>query len=260
MKGDGSRLKIYFPVFFFLIIILQACSSRYSSLLLKYPKSFKLDSLKTVAVNNPLNSYPEYQIHSFDIISIRNLQDPELLGSRIGAIGELKNNYKVNKEGLLTLPVLGDVMVAGLTAEEAKLKIQKLYANSLFKDPIIELRINSLKVILLGAFKAEGNLTLDNDDMDLIDVIGKAGGFTDEADIKKIRIIRGDRKNPELIVLNLSNIATLGNAKLKMQDGDIVIAEKSKTSSFLKDVNSFNIIASIGILVLNSIIIIRTLK
>lgn len=259
MKGIINPLKKYLPIFL-LLIVLSSCSSRNSSLLLKYPKSFRTDTLKTVLVNNPKNTYPEYRIRNFDMISIRNLQDPELLGSRVGPIGELKNNYKVGKDGMLTLPVLGDVLVTGLTAEEAKIKIQQLYTAKLFKDPIIELSINSLEVTLLGAFKTEGNLKLDNDNMDLIDVIGKSGGFTDDANIKKIRIIRGDRKNPELIVLNLSNVNTLGNSKLKMQDGDIIIAEKSKYSTFLKNATGFNTIASIGILILNTYVVILSLK
>ncbi len=94
----------------------------------------------------------------------------------------------------------------------------------------------------------------------MIDIIGKAGGILDDANIKTIRIIRGDRSNPELIMVNLGNINTLSDPKLKLQDGDIIIAEKTRFSSITKDLISFNTIASLGILFLNAYLIVRSLK
>ena len=219
--------------------------------LLKFPKSFNTDSLKTVIVANPTINYQEYKIKAFDLISIRNLQDETLLGSRLGDAGLQLYNYKVNKDGEIILPVIGNVLVGGLNRQDAQNKIQQLYAVSLFKNPIIELRINSLQVTLLGAFEAPGNIILDNDDYDLIDIIGKVGGVTDDANIKQIRIIRGNRANPELILVNLANVNTLASPKLKLQDGDIIIAEDTKFSIFLKGIQNFNTISSIGLVLFN---------
>lgn len=260
MTGDYYRLKNYITLLLLIVVFFGSCSYRNSSQILRYPKSFNTDTLKTIAVNNPKNTYPEYKIRAFDLISVRNLQDPELLGSRVGEIGTLKYNYKVSSDGFIILPVIGTIKVIGLNQDEAKSKIQELYAQSLFKDPIIELSINSLEVTLLGAFRAEGNLQIDNDNTDLIDILGKSGGLSDDANIKKIRIIRGDRKNPELIVVNLSNINSLSDPKLKLQDGDIIIAEKTNFSSFLKNATAFNIFSSVGLLFLNTYIILRSLK
>lgn len=228
--------------------------------LLKFPKSFNKDSLKTIIVANPTINYQEYKIKAFDLISIRNLQDETLLGSRLGDGGLENYNYRVNKNGEIILPVIGIVIVGGLNREDAQNKVQLLYAASLFKNPIIELKINSLQVTLLGAFTGTGNFILDNEDYDLIDIIGKAGGISDDANIKQIRIIRGDRANPELILVNLADIKTLSSPKLKLQDGDIIIAEKTKFSEFLKGVQNFNNISSIGLILLNSYLIIRSLR
>ena len=166
----------------------------------------------------------------------------------------------MNKEGEIILPVIGNVLIGGLNRQEAQNKIQQLYAVSLFKNPIIELRINSLQVTLLGAFNTPGNLILDNEDYDLIDIIGKAGGVSDNANIKQIRIIRGNRANPELILVNLTNVNTLASPKLKLQDGDIIIVEDNKFSVFIKGVQNFNNISSIGLIFLNAYLIIRSLR
>jgi polysaccharide export outer membrane protein len=113
---------------------------------------------------------------------------------------------------------------------------------------------------MLGAFKTEGNFVLENQKTDLIDMIGKAGGISDDANVKKIRIIRGNRENPELIVADLSNVNTLSNPKLVLQDGDIVIAESGKFSIFSKNITPITSIASIGVLILNTYIIIKNIN
>jgi polysaccharide export outer membrane protein len=260
MKGDIYLKKQNILFLFIFTAIISSCSFRNSSRILQYPKSFNIDTLKTVAVLNNQPSYSEYKIKPYDKISIKNLQDPTLLGSRDVAVGTLQINYKVNSNGEITLPVIGDVMVAGLNKEDAKNKIEKLYTEQLFKDPIIELTINSLKVTLLGAFNLEGNFELENEKTDLIEMIGKAGGISDETNIKKIRIIRGNRENPELIVADLSNINTLRSPKLILQDGDIIIAERNKFSVITKNLNGIISIASVATLILNSYIIIKSIN
>ena len=260
MRMNDNSISVKYCLYLILVFILGSCSPRNSINLLKYPKSFNTDTLKTIIVANPTVNYQEYKIKAFDLISIRNLQDETLLGSRLDNAGLELYNYKVNKDGEIILPVIGNVLIGGLNRQEAQNKIQQLYAASLFKNPIIELRINSLQVTLLGAFNAPGNIILENEDYDLIDIIGKAGGVSDNANIKQIRIIRGNRANPELILVNLANVNTLASPKLKLQDGDIIIAEDNKFSVFIKGVQNFNNISSIGLVLLNTYLIIRSLR
>ncbi|MBD3749192.1 MAG: polysaccharide biosynthesis/export family protein [Sphingobacteriales bacterium] len=248
------------PAYCFLLLIFlffgSSCSYNNTAHLLKFPKSFPKDSLKTVIVANSTKEYEQYKIKPFDVITVRNLQDATLLGSRSGEQGGISNyKYTVTSEGMVTLPVIGEVKIAGLTREGAKNLIQSLYEKELFKNPIIEFTVNSLKVTLLGAFKAQGNYVLENENYDLIDLIGQAGGIDEDVNIKTVRIIRGDRKHPELIMANLNNINTLSSPKLKLQDGDIIIAEKSKFASFVANTRDITQIGSGIILLLNGYII-----
>jgi polysaccharide export outer membrane protein len=257
MKGATYLQMKNILILFLFTVIISSCSVRNSSRILQYPKSFNTDTLKTVAVFNNQNSYPEYRIKVYDKISLQNLQDAELLGSRTGASGEFKVNYEVNNNGEIVLPALGNVKIAGLTKREATDKIQKLYAESLFKDPIIVLTINNLKVTMLGAFASEGNFLLENQKTDLLDMIGLVGGISDDGNVKNIRIIRGNRDKPELIMVNLCNINTLANPKLILQDGDIIIAERNKFSVFSDNIAPVTSIATIVIIILNSYLILQ---
>lgn len=260
MSGYLYLLKKYILLLFLGVFLMSSCSYRNSSRILQYPENFNTDTLKTVAIFNGQDIYLDYKIKPFDKISVTNLQDPELLGSRIGSPGNLKLSYEVSNAGEITLPALGSVKIAGLTKEQAKDKIQKLYGESLFKEPIIELTINNLKVTMLGAFNTEGNFVLENQKTDLVDMIGLAGGISDDANVKKIRIIRGNRENPELIVADLSNVNTLANPKLILQDGDIVIAQRSGFSVFSKNFTPVIAIASVATLLLNTYVIIKNIN
>lgn len=257
MPSDFHFFKKNFLFLFFGLCLMSSCSYKNSSRILKYPKNFKTDTLTTIAVYNQQESYLEYRIKPYDKISIKNLQDPELLGARFSTASEVKLSYEVSNTGEIILPAIGSIKIAGLTKEQAREKIQKLYGESLFKDPIIELNINTLKVTLLGAFKTEGNFILQNPKTDLIDIIGISGGIEDDANVKSIRIIRGNRENPELIMANLSNVNTLSNPKLTLQDGDIIIAERNRFAVFAKNINPINTIASIGLILINTYIIIK---
>ena len=258
--GNLPVIKLVFLMLIGLIVLMSSCAIKNSSKILQYPKSFNIDTLETVAVFNGQKAYSEYRIKPFDKVSVANLQDAELLGSRVGSPGALKINYEVSKSGEITLPGLGNVKIAGLTKQQATNQIQKLYGDALFKDPIIELTINNLRVTMLGAFNVEGNFVLENQKTDLVDMIGLAGGIADDANIKKIRIIRGSRENPELIIADLSNFNTLSNAKLTLQDGDIIIAERSKFSIVAKNIAPITSIASVGVLLLNTYIIIKNTR
>ncbi len=260
MNGNIYRLKNLSFFWLLAVVLMSSCSYKNSSRILQYPKSFNSDTLKTVAVFNNQSTYSEYRIKPFDKIIIKNLQDPELLGARSGSTGDLRINYEVNQNGEIVLPALGNVSIVGLNKQQATDKIQKLYGEALFKDPIIELTINSLKVTMLGAFNSEGNFMLENQKTDLVDMIGVAGGVSDEANIKKIRIIRGNRNNPELIIADLSKVNTLSSPKLILQDGDIIIAEQNKLAVISKNILPINALASIAILALNTYLIIRNIK
>ncbi|HTN20017.1 MAG TPA: polysaccharide biosynthesis/export family protein [Pelobium sp.] len=260
MNGSIYRLKNLTFLFLLGVVLMSSCSYKNSSRILQYPKSFNTDTLKTIAVFNGQNNYSEYRIKTYDKISVKNLQDPELLGSRLGTPTELRVSYDVNQNGEIILPALGSVKVLGLTKEQARDKIQKLYGEALFKDPIIELTINTLKVTMLGAFTSEGNFVLENQKIDLMDMVGKVGGISDDANVKNIRIIRGNRANPELIVVDLSNINTLSNPKLILQDGDIIIAERNKFAVLSKNVAPITSITSIAFLLLNTYILIKNIN
>jgi polysaccharide export outer membrane protein len=211
---------------------------------------------------------PAYRIKPDDILQIRNLQSTKyLVDEGITSTGGGGGNntatitgqtFQVEEDGKVTLPVIGHVPVAGLTRYEAAKKIEGLYRDSLLKNPIIELKVLNLKVTVLGEIKSQGNYPLLKDKTTLVEVIGQAGGLTNGANEKNIKIIRGgDKNNP--VTVDLSDINVLSDPKIILQDNDIVYIAQNRRAIRDDKIQNFSTFVQPSLLILNTALIIYTL-
>ena len=267
-------LKSCFNFLFISIIIASfaSCSVRKERTLFNAPSDIVTDTIKQVyVVNDQGISDAYYKIKVNDQLAIRNVQNFEF-GATTGssansgannnqnAQGGIQNvlSYPVDLDGKVNLPAIGKVEVAGLSRREAAIKIQEIYKNKLLKEPIIELSVVNLKVTLLGEFGKQGNFLLERDNTTLIDIIGEAGGISKTADPKTLKIIRGDRANPELIYVNLNDINSLASKKLILQNHDIIVLQPTKSAATSDKLQSLNNILQPLLVVVNLAVLIFT--
>ncbi|MBB6235479.1 polysaccharide export outer membrane protein [Pedobacter sp. AK013] len=260
-----------FILFLFISIILLSCSVRKQHSLFNAPSDIVTDTIKRVyVVNDQGISDAYYKIKISDQLAIRNVQNPEFGATASGSSSTQSNvtstsgtaqnvlSYPVEPDGMVNLPAIGKVDVAGLTRREATIKIQDLYKQKLLKDPIIELTVVNLKVTLLGEFSKQGNFLLEKDNTSLIEIIGEAGGITKTADPKTLKIIRGDRSHPEIIYVNLTDINSLASKKLILQNNDIIVLQPTKGAALSEKLQSFNNIVQPLLVVVNLAVLIFT--
>jgi len=137
--------------------------------------------------------------------------------------------------------------------------IEEDYRKDVLKDPIIDLRIINLKVTLLGEIRAQGNYPLIKDKTSLIEMIGEAGGLTEKANEKNIKIIRGDPKSPQITEVDLSKTGTLADPRLILQNNDIIYIAENKRAVKNDQLQNFNTTVQPVLLLLNTALIIYTL-
>jgi len=203
-----------------------------------------------------------YHIKTDDVLQIRNLQDYKYLINESGAAkpdAASAQSYQVDEDGKVTLPVIGHVNVNGLTRSEAEKKIERLYRDSLLKNPIIELKILNLKVTILGEVKGQGNYPLTNERTTLVDIIGQAGGLDATADEKNIKIIRGGKGSQQIIWADLGNINTLKDPQIILQNDDIIYVAKNKGAIRNDKLQNFSTVVQPSLLILNTALILFTL-
>ena len=258
------RVFIFVFLTFSLLSVLTSCSYKQDQLLFQQKQG--VDSVSTQ--NAP--ALMRYHIQPQDILQIRNLQNisyiigdaPSATTAAPGGSGGSSpqgQNFQVEEDGNVALPVIGRVQVEGLTRQEASDKIEELYKKSLLKDPIIELKIVNLKITILGEVKTPGNYPLIKDKTTLIELIGEAGGLTDKANEANVEIIRGDPAHPSVSRIDLSNIRSLSNPDGILQNGDIIYIAKNNRAIQTDKITTFSTIIQPALIVLNTVLIIFTL-
>ncbi len=256
-----------------LITTIFSCGVRRERTLFNAPSDIVTDTIKQVyVVNDQGISDAYYKIKVNDQLAIRNVQNFEFGASasssatNVSTSGQNTPNgniqsvlsYPVDIDGKVNLPAIGKIEVVGLSRREAAIKIQEIYKTKLLKEPIIELSVVNLKVTLLGEFGKQGNFLLERDNTTLIDIIGEAGGISKTADPKTLKIIRGDRANPELIYVNLNDINSLASKKLILQNHDIIVLQPTKSAATSDKLQSLNNILQPLLVVVNLAVLIFT--
>jgi len=136
---------------------------------------------------------------------------------------ELEKVLTVRSDGKITFPPVGEIEVSGLQPKEVA-DIISVGLKSYYVEPKVFVRIkesNSRKVSILGQVKEPGLFKLKSQ-IDLLELISKAGGVTSAADLDRCMVLRGNR---EVIPVDLIALLFRGDLKnnLIIQSGDTVI-------------------------------------
>jgi polysaccharide export outer membrane protein len=243
-----------------IVFSLGGCAYQNRNSLLKTP--FDADTIKNVFVINSKTDTAGYYntIKPEDELAISDLQDIGLLvRTEKETYSQRTDSYaifKVNLQGFISLPLLGAVKVAGLNRTEAANLIQNLYEQKELRKPLIDVRVNNLYVVLIGEVAKQGKYLINREDYELIDLLGEAGGLTPAANKRLVKIFRGDRTNPEIILVNMQDYSFLKNKNLRLKSRDVVYVEPKRWASNAQNLQLYSTFFQIGFLALNTILLI----
>lgn len=237
--------QIFLPyIIFVLFLACTSCSTK------QYQVLFQQKNAASDSSYHGVDSSAEYHIKPQDVIQVRNLQDGSALASSNDK-GGVKNTllvapnegsltFQVDDDGTVILPAIGRIKVAGYTRLEAQKIVEDAYKKNVLVNPIIELKIVSLKVIIFGEMKGQGSFPLTKEHTSLVEMIGAAGGLTANADETNIKIIRGTQKNPKVTTVDLSNIESINDPKAILQNGDIIYVSQNKRAARSENFQNFS--------------------
>ncbi|MGB1018246.1 MAG: polysaccharide biosynthesis/export family protein [Chitinophagales bacterium] len=175
----------------------------------------------------------EYIIQKGDLLSLEvftreGFELVDVLEKKGGAAGAKGSGssyqYLVENDGYVEMPLYGRMFVAGYTVNQLE-DIIESKSQELFNDPYAILEVTNRRAFVFKGSVASV-VTLNEAPTNLLEVIAKSGGIADELKAFKIKIIRGDLKQPEIINVDLSTIEGLRNAELIVQSNDIIYIEK----------------------------------
>ena len=116
---------------------------------------------------------PEYRVGPGDVLEVEVFGSPDL--SRIAT---------VQTNGMVALPLLREVPVAGLSLAEVKARLTSLLGRDYLVNPQVDVRVKEYQsqfVTVLGEVSTPGRRPLRGGQTRLIDVLVEAGGLTPRA-------------------------------------------------------------------------------
>ncbi len=132
----------------------------------------------------------------------------------------------VRPDGKITVPLVKDIEVSGLTPVQAEQRITEGFTK-FYEDPnvtVVVATINSKKVYVTGAAKKEGPIPYMAG-MTVLQALSEAGGLTDYAKRKRIYILRPDNGQTYRLDFNYDNVVKGENMEqnIMLLPGDTVV-------------------------------------
>lgn len=212
-----------------IISFLAACKPLNPSIMFKTPKEYKYSEFKNeqqeveykIAPNDIL-SFRLFSNNGFRLVDITNSSD-----GRTQQMRQLNEGitYLVEHDGMVNLPIINRIDLNGLTLREAEFLLEEKYSE-IYIDPFVMLNFTNRRVTIFPGSGGNGQvITLQNNNVRLLEALALAGGIRQDGRANRVKLIRGDLANPEVYLIDLSTIEGLNKADIILQANDIIYVE-----------------------------------
>jgi polysaccharide biosynthesis/export protein len=149
---------------------------------------------------------PGYRIGPKDLVQIQ-----------VYEVAELNVERRVGENGMINLPQLGDVAVAGLTTDELEARLTELLSKYVQRATVnVEvLEFNSKPITVIGAVRQPGALDFSGR-WTLLEAITAAGGLADGHGGKIYVLRRAENGLSDQVVIDVKDLFVRADAKVNL--------------------------------------------
>lgn len=227
---------------------------------------------QTIAQNYELKIVPDDQL----LITVSS-KDEELLelfanSQVLGGSGSSSNiqeaiGLRVDKQGKIEVPILGEMQAAGLTRGELAKAIEaKLIEGEYLNDPTVTVQLKDFKVTVMGEVNSPGVQAISGDRVTILEALTMAGDLTPSGKRDNILVVReeGDQRVSYVVDLTSSE-KVLTSPCYYLKQNDVVYVQPNKSigvkgSATLSFVSASSSILSVIASVLSIVSMIIVLK
>ncbi|RDI10356.1 polysaccharide biosynthesis/export family protein [Flavobacterium sp. AG291] len=215
--------------YLFIVLILSSCKTQ--NLLVS--KEQKPEDKNTFLYDSDY----QYRIRKDDKISISVWGEDDL---SVGSVYGIYNSNEVygkwlmvDINGNIEVPKIGTTNVLGKTVPELKIllteKLKKWLVN-----PIVDIKVLNKEITILGEVRNPNTIQVDKDNVTLLELISKTGGFEFYANLKSIKVLRQEGENVRVTNIDLTTANDILNTNIQLHPGDVVIVPSKKNKEFDK--------------------------
>jgi len=224
---------------FIAVVSLFACNYN-SAVMMRTDKDFVFDEVPTDTISEYILSVSDiisFQLYTNKGTSIIDVTAISESDSR-GAVLRSGETYLIEPDGFVKLPILERTKLEGLTIREAEMLLEKEYAK-FYINSFVKLKVKNRRIVVFpgGSGKAQV-IPLENENITMLEALGQVGGLPNVAKSYKIKLIRGDLKNPQVYLFDFSTIEGIQKSDFVLQANDIIYVEKRNEAfqEFIRDV------------------------
>jgi polysaccharide export outer membrane protein len=140
---------------------------------------------------------------------------------------DLTTEARISERGTISVPLIGEVAIAGLTPEGAAARVaDRLTSGKFVVNPQVSLtiqQVRSRQVSVLGEVAKPGRYALDDVSNSLTDVLARAGGISGDGDdsVVVVRTVNGKETRTAIDVPEMYRSGDLSH-DMRLQNGDVI--------------------------------------
>jgi polysaccharide export outer membrane protein len=139
------------------------------------------------------------------------------------------NGYSIDNDGLVNLPLIGELKLVGMNVKQAKLAIEENLKKYIREDNFyVRVRLGGIRYSALGEFNRPGKFTILQNRVTIFEAIANAGDMTTAAKRTSIRLVRQYPDGTRTHTINLLNDKIIESDFFFIRPNDMIYAEPMK--------------------------------
>ncbi len=234
--GQNTALRVTGWAMVLSVFLYSSCGSvKYDDLILLDNVTQDVELVKNI---------PALVIQSDDILNIKvTSRNPETViafnlqtsptqegGKGAGALG-IQEGYRVDENGNIQLPFVGQIKAAGKTIIALREEINQELIKYI-PDASVQVRFMNFRVTLLGEVNLPNAYTIPNERLTILEAIGMAGDFTPYANRDEVLVIRERNGKREFARVNIQGKDLFLSTYFYLSPNDIIYVEPLKARQY----------------------------
>lgn len=170
-----------------------------------------------------------------DIVKMFNLFDGQMNNQSM----QEHSYYTVDESGLIDMPILGPISVAGQTRQDvANLVKYRLLSGKLVRDPTVTVEFANLGFSVMGEVNNPGRHEIERDNVTLLEALAAAGDLTIQGRRDNILVLRTEngQQTPYRVDLTQTN-SVYSSPVYYIHQNDIVYVEPGEARASQSTIN-----------------------
>ena len=152
------------------------------------------------------------------------LGNPSLKGNINATQSPRIQTHIVDRNGMIQLPVLGEIQAAGLSTKELEAVIKHRVSEHV-KDPFVRVEMINFTVNVMGEVRAPQRIVVGKERFSVLDALAAAGDLTEYGKRDNVLVIRTENGKSTYHRLNLTDGSIYASPYFYLQQNDVVYVE-----------------------------------